>query len=350
MKAPQSPTNQYLIKNNTELTEDKDKEETFREIWQNIFRITPQENAQYDIENQRMVEEYLRNHTNIYTSYQESDTTRLQGNNEIDTLITLTEIQTIIKHLKNDTPGETKINRPILKNLPISAIAKLQWIFSHTLSMGYFPQKFKTAIMKLLPKPDTDHTNPLNYRPISLLEVTGKLLEKIINNRLRTHLETNNILNDTQHGFRMKRGTDTALTTIHETIAHYTAKKQQCYVILRDVSKAFDKVWHDGLHYKIAQLQLPATITKFLSNFITSRTAKIKIGNFTGPPFPLQAGVPQGSCLSPSLYIVYTNNLPQPAIDCTNIQYADDITQIVTYAGKSRSIMATRTKHEIENQ
>lgn len=93
--------------------------------------------------------------------------------------------------------------------------------------MGYYPRKFKTAIIKLLPKSDTDHTNPINYPPISLLEVTGKILEKIINNRLRTHLERKNLLNDTQHGFRMKRGTDTALTTIYETIAHYTAKKQQ---------------------------------------------------------------------------------------------------------------------------
>lgn len=109
--------------------------------------------------------------------------------------------------------------------------------------MGYFPQKIKTATIKLIPKSNTDPTNPLNCRPVSLLEVTGKTLEKIINNRLRTHLKTN-ILNDSQHGIRMKRGTDTALATIHETIAHYTAKRQQ----LRDLSKAFDKVWHEGLN------------------------------------------------------------------------------------------------------
>lgn len=177
-----------------------------------------------------------------------------------------------------------------MTNLPLSALTKLQWIFNHALSTGYFPLKFKTAIIKLIPKPNTDHTNPINYRPISLLEVTGKFLEKIINNRLKYHLETHNILKDTQHGFRNQRGTDTALTTIHESIAHLTARRQQCYVILRDVSKAFDKVWHDGLKTKLAHIHLPLVIIKFLNNFITDRTAKIKIENYIGPPFPLLAG------------------------------------------------------------
>lgn len=214
--------------------------------------------------------------------------------------------------------------------------------------MGYFPDKFKTAIIKMIPKPNTDHSNPINYRPISLLEVTGKVLEKIINKRLREYLETNNILSNTQHGFRNNRGTDTALTTMHETIAHHTANRNQVYLVLRDVSKAFDKVWHDGLQFKITQLNLPMTITKFLNNFITNRTAKIKVGQYTGLAFPLKAGVPQGSAISPTLYTIYTNDIPQPAIGSTNIQYADDITQIITYPGKSRQLMASRTKNEIE--
>lgn len=126
------------------------------------------------------------------------------------------------------------------------------------------------------------------------------------------------------------------------------ARKSQCYVILRDVSKAFDKVWHKGLQYKISHLELPLVITKFINIFFTNRKAKNKTGNFTGQTFSLTAGVPQGSSISPTLYTIYTNDIPDPAFDCTTVQYADDVTQIVAYHGKSRQLMANRTVSEIE--
>ena len=179
--------------------------------------------------------------------------------------------------------------------LPHEAIDVLQALFNHTLSAGYFPETYKTAILKFIPKSNTDPTNPINYRPISLLEVTGKILEKIINKRLRNTKEECHNLPHNQHGYRVGRGTDTAITTIYETIAHYTSQKDQCYIILRDVSKAFDKVWHEGLKYKLLHLNLPDTLTRLICTFITNRTAKIKIGTYLGPPIQLLSGVPQGS-------------------------------------------------------
>lgn len=115
----------------------------------------------------------------------------------------------------------------------------------------------------------------------------------------------NNILKDTQHGFRKKRGTNTALTTIYETIVHHTAKKKQCYLVLRDVSKTFDKVWFDELKTKILQSNLPNITMRFLINFLIKRKAKIRIDNYTGPSFMMTAGVPQSSSLSPTLYTIH---------------------------------------------
>lgn len=84
--------------------------------------------------------------------------------------------------------------------------------------MGYFPDRFKTAITELIPEPHTDHTIPVNYRPVSLLDVPGKIVKKIINKKLRLYLETKNELPETQHGFRGQKGTDTRLTIITKPV------------------------------------------------------------------------------------------------------------------------------------
>lgn len=347
IKGSDNLTKQHLEVNNIKIVENCEKEEAFREIWSKVFTITPEENALYDQNKEREIDQYWATNEDLRNPYPSSDLSRITGREEINSLITTREIKHAITSFKNNTPGESPINKLILKNLPDTALEILKNLFNHTMSTGYFPTKFKTGIIKLIPKTNTNHKDPINYRPISLLEVTGKILEKIINRRLRNYLEQNQNLPYFQHGFRRNRGTDTALTVIHETIAHHTARKDQVYLVLRDVSKAFDKVWHAGLQYKIAQLQLPDTTTRLLNNYLEGRKAKIKIEDYIGQEFPLTAGVPQGSSLSPTLYTIYTADLPLPDWGCTNVQYADDITQIISYPGASRAFMSRLTVREI---
>lgn len=92
-----------------------------------------------------MIEEYLDNNTEICSTFDTSDITRLQGDQHTSILITINEIQATIRTFTNDPPGETNINKSTLKNLPESALLKLQWLFNHTLSMGYFPKKLKSC-------------------------------------------------------------------------------------------------------------------------------------------------------------------------------------------------------------
>lgn len=90
-------------------------------------------------------------------------------------------------------------------------------------------------------------TNSINYRPISLLKMIGKVYEKIINDHLRNYLERHNKFSERQHAYRKKRGTSTAIAIAYETIAISQQNREQCNLILCDVSKASDKVWHKGL-------------------------------------------------------------------------------------------------------
>lgn len=136
-----------------------------------------------------------------------------------------------------------------------------------------------------------------------------------------------------QHGFRKSRGTHTALAIIIDTIAMAKANKEQVNLILRDIKKTFDKVWHTGLKCKLLKTTLPTYMKKILCDYLTDRLIYIQIGNFLGPPFELENGVPQGGCLSPTLFIFYTSDMPQPTPYSEYVTFADDITQTVAFQG-----------------
>ncbi|KAF2348211.1 Reverse transcriptase domain [Trinorchestia longiramus] len=182
--------------------------------------------------------------------------------------------------------------------------------------------------MIFLPKPSTSQHEIKNYSPISLLNIHGKLVDKILTYRLTDHLTIHNIYSKRQHGLRHGRGTHTALATLHETLHIHLNQRHTIDVILRDVSKAFVKVWHTGLKYKLSQLNLDPLFTKILANFLSDHTVAIRIANHTGQPFPIKSGVPQGAVISPALYNFYTHDLPPPIPNTDYIAFADDITQI----------------------
>ena len=142
------------------------------------------------------------------------------------------------------------------------AIERLRDLVNLLLSMGYFTIIYKNGIMVITPKTDKDNRHPLSYRPITLLEIPGKLLERVINDRLYNYLETNNLMNKNQYGFRRGLGTEQEILKIYEMVAMNQRERHQCNIVCRDVAKAFDKVWHRGLKYKLMKLNLPDILEK----------------------------------------------------------------------------------------
>ncbi len=327
---------------------DQEKCNLMENTWKDVFRISEEEDSYFDARHSDHIDSFINiNHDRVNT-FQTVNLNRINTDNYHTRAITLEEIKSYIGRAKKKAPGSTKINIQILEKCTFKTLEQLKNIFNACLSIGYFPNVFKEAIIKFIPKKDKNLKNPINYRPISLLEVPGKIFERAILARLNTFLSENNILKERQHGFRPYKGTSTAITTTYESVANALADKKQVYLVLRDVAKAFDKVWHNGLKYKILRLGLPDILEKILCNFLDNRKAKIKIGCKYSSSIRLLSGVPQGSVLSPTLYTLYTNDLTPPEFGCTDIMYADDITQVISSPSKSKLMMKAKVEREIE--
>lgn len=345
-------TPQHLLApNNNKVYLDQEKEIIHRN---HMIRIYTEDHDPDDEDEETAVtvRRFLADTLPRQTPYHYSDITRLENdNNPLSSPITNDDITAIIRRMRKTCPGRSGINKTILANLPPPYITRLKNIFNASLSAGYFPDSFKTATLKLIPKPGKSPHYATNFRPISLLEVPGKILERIINSRLRQHLEYNDLYNPAQFGFRTGRGTTHALALASETIAQNKADSRHCHVVLRDITKAFDKVWHLGLKYKILHLDLPVCLEKLLCDFLEDRRARIRIGTVLGESFELQCGVPQGSVLSPTLFTIYTNDAPPPVrAENLNLTYADDVTQIIKYPGHSKQMAQRITSREVESQ
>ena len=333
---------------NNKLHTPEEKEEIFRNHWRKIFR-NDLEDEDFDENHLEFVESHIANRQEDLAPYPISNNTRLE------TLqcprIDIEELKRTIRHFKQRAPGPSEITAIQLKKLPENMLQYFLNILNASLSVGYFPKSMKHAVMIFLPKGTSSQYEVKNYRPISLLNTEGKVFDRILNVRFSNYIEAKQFVNKRQHGFRRGRGTHTALATLYESISNHKANKYTVDVVLRDVQKAFDKVWHNGLRYKILQIGLHPCYTKIISSYLQDRRASIRIDSFLGPSFPLLSGVPQGACLSPTLYGFFTHDIVEPSHHMDYIAYADDITQITAhkYSYRMASLTTARAIKHINN-
>ena len=224
-------------------------------------------------------------------------------------------------------PGEDKITYAVLKCCSDKTIGKICDICNVCLRDNVFPRQWKSAKVRKLPKPGKDHSKAVSYRPISLLSCLGKLYEKHIYKHLMKELQAKHYFKDVQAGYSKGRSAQEHLFRLAQGIMN-SFKTRDCTIgLFLDVKAAFDAVWLNGLKLKIRNIGLSKQLENILYSFLDERVLRIFIDGMWSESVELEAGTPQGSCLSPILYLIFVNdatdNLNQDLI-CPS-QFADDI-------------------------
>lgn len=244
-------------------------------------------------------------------------------------LIDLTEIKDVIKNLPNKkAPGFDLITAEILKQLPFNALIELTTILNYCLICNYVPSYWKVAEVIMILKPDKPSYQASSYRPISLLPVLSKVFEKVLLSRINIIIERQKIIPNHQFGFRSNHSTIDQVHRITNEIETSLENKQICSAVFLDVAQAFDKVWHEGLLFKLKS-NLPRNYYLILKSYLSQRFFRVKCENEFSTLKEIRAGVPQGSILGPLLYLVFTCDLPQQD-NVTTATFADDTAILAT--------------------
>lgn len=232
------------------------------------------------------------------------------------------EIKSIFKHLpRRKAPGPDMIPNVALRHCSEKTILHITKIYNSCLRLKYFPKMWKKATVIMIPKSGKDLKNPSNHRPISLINTLAKVLEIAITTRLRLCINTK--LRPEQFAFRSEHSTTNQLMKLVDYLTNTMNRGEKTTAVLLDLEKAFDKVWHIGLLYKLLKLDTPPALVALIQSFLENRCFSVRVENQYSDPRKMAAGVPQGSCLSPLLFMIFINDIPSNQGTHLNL-YADD--------------------------
>ena len=223
--------------------------------------------------------------------------------------------------------GPDGLSARVLKECSSEISPMLALIYNESLAQGTVPDDWRQANVAPVFKKGEKY-NAANYRPVSLTCICCKTLEHIIVSNINKHLAFESILADCQHGFRSQRSCETQLVQFyHDMVSNLDGARdrgqKQTDVIIMDFAKAFDKVPHRRLLYKLGYYGIRGSTHKWISSWLSERSQKVVLDGQASDPVPVLSGVPQGSVLGPVLFLIFINDLPDNIRSSVRL-FADD--------------------------
>ena len=327
---------QYTDKLNNDLINSDTNSKRWHKVVNKI--ISPQNNENSQIPflevNDEVIESYREVAETLNTFFVEQSTLDDSNatlpdfyppNHELLETITITDndVQEAIRLLKpNKAPGPDLISPRLYKEGAEQLIPILRRLFNLSLSVRKFPSSWKRSNVTPIHKKDS-RSNPGNYRPISLLNINGKIMERYIHKYLTQYLNNHSIITPFQTGFQAGDSTVNQLLYLCNEISNALDNNKELRIIFLDISKAFDRVWHRGLLFKLKSIGIAGDILAWFEDYLSDRYQRVCIKNSTSSWKNISAGVPQGSILGPLLFLVFINDIANEIESFVRL-FADD--------------------------
>ncbi len=343
LKGKNVSTNISCITDGNELVDNKKLAENFSKIFEEISsdKGIGQELLNY---RKQTVELFLK--TRAVDEHSEFITQKNDAK-IVNKPFTIMELDQVLQLVNcNSAPGADEIPYSFITNSPKSTKLFFLDLINNSWSTGNIPSGLKHSIIKPILKPRKEKSDLNSYRPISLTSTISKVMEKMVGSRLNWFLEKNNLINPRQAGFRKHFGTGDPIIRIKQEAELAINSGYFTVAILIDFRRAFDLLWVDGLIMKLIKLKLTGNFIKWIKSFLTGRSCQVRVNDTLSSCYYTENGTPQGSALSPILFIVMINDFPQLSSYTSDGFFADDCT--IWRSGKNLTQIIFHLQQDID--